>query len=137
PGWQVDGIHEDGSADDSVQLSRKLQAGAASASTEGGYAPWLEVTRVLDIGVSWGVETIVRRISPPGAPVVVKVPLLKGMLVTDGERQVKDGEILVTLGRDQTEARWSATLKPVEGETVELKAPEGRPWSEVWIVDCS
>lgn len=137
-GFQVDGIREDGSADDSVQLSRKLGAGAsAGASGAGlGYEPWLEVTRVLDIGVSWSVETIVRRVSPPGAPVVVKVPLLKGMLVTDAEHQVKDGEVLVTLGRDQTEARWSATLPPVEGTTVSLKAPEGKPWSEVWVVDC-
>ena len=65
---------------------------------------------------------------------VVKVPLLKGMLVTDAERQVKDGEVLVTLGRDQMEARWSATLPAVEGATVALKAPEGKPWSEVWVV---
>jgi hypothetical protein len=136
PGWQVDGIHEDGSADDSVQLSRKLALGATPASREGGYEPWLEVTRILDIGVSWNVTTIVRRISPTGAPVVLKVPLLKGMLVTDGERQVKDGEILVTLGRDETETRWSATLAPVEGDTVTLQAPEKRPWSEVWLVNC-
>ena len=136
-GWQVDGIRDDGSADDSVQLSRKLAATAAGASgAAAGYEPWLEVTRVLDIGVSWNVLTIVRRVSPPGAPVVVKVPLLKGMLVTDAEHQVKDGEVLVTLGRDQMEARWSATLPAVEGATVALKAPEGKPWSEVWVVAC-
>jgi hypothetical protein len=135
-GWQVDGVREDGTADESIQLSRKLTAGSAAATGGGGYEPWLEVTRVLDIGVSWGVETIVRRVSPAGVPVVVKVPLLKGMLVTDAEHQVKDGEVLVTLGRDQLEARWSATLPPVEGTTVTLKAPEGKFWSEVWMVDC-
>ena len=64
------------------------------------------------------------------------MPLLKGMLVTDAEHQVKDGEVLVTLGRDQMEARWSATLPAVEGATVALKAPEGKPWSEVWVVAC-
>ncbi|HVQ27949.1 MAG TPA: hypothetical protein VMV21_00100, partial [Vicinamibacteria bacterium] len=136
-GWQVDGIRDDGSADDSVQLSRKLGSAAAGAAGAAvGYEPWLEVTRVLDIGVSWSVETIVRRVSPVGAPVVVKVPLLKGMLVTDAEHQVKDNEVLVSLGRDQTEARWSATLPAVEGATVALKAAEGKPWSEVWVVDC-
>ena len=136
PGWQVDGIREDGSADDSVQLSRRLAREGASANAEGVYEPWLEVRRVLDLGVSWGVETIVRRVSPVGAPVVVKVPLIEGMLVTDAARQVKDGAVLVTLGRDETETRWSATLKPVENEEIMLQAPEGKPWSEVWTVNC-
>lgn len=134
-GWQVDGIREDGSADDSVQLSRRLAAGAAGSSAEGAYAPWLEVTRVLDIGVTWDVETIVRRVSPAGSPLLVKVPLLEGMLVT-GDQQVKDGELLVNLGRDETEARWSATLAASEGRVLTLTAPEGKPWSEVWVVRC-
>lgn len=134
-GWQVDGIREDGSADDSVQLSRRLAAGASAGAAEGGYAPWLEVTRVLDIGVSWDVLTIVRRVSPAGSPLLVKVPLLEGMLVT-GDQQVKDGELLVNLGRDETEARWSATLPPAEGRTLTLEAAQGKPWSEVWIVRC-
>jgi len=135
PGWQVDGIREDGSADASVQLSRRL-ASADKVESDGTYEPWLEVTRVLNIGVSWGAETQLRRISPVGDPVVVKVPLLKGMLVTDAQRQTKDGEVLVTLGRDETETRWSATMKPAENESVTLKAPEGRPWSEVWVINC-
>lgn len=134
-GWQVDGIREDGSADDSVQLSRRLAAGAAGSAAEGAYAPWLEVTRVLDIGVTWDVETIVRRVSPAGSPLLVKVPLLEGMLVT-GDQQVKDGELLVNLGRDETEARWSATLPPAEGRVLTLAAPENKPWSEVWVVRC-
>lgn len=136
PGWQVDGIREDGSAEDSVQLTRRLAVGATAQAGTSGYAPWLEIVRTFDIGVSWTVETTVRRISPPGQPVLVKVPLVKGMLVTDGERQVKDGELLVTLGRDETEASWSATLPAVEGQPVSLQAPQGKPWSEVWIVNC-
>ncbi len=90
---------------------------------------------MLDIGVSWDVETIVRRVSPAGSPLFVKVPLLEGMLVT-GDQQVKDGELLVNLGRDETEARWSATLPPAEGRTLTLEAAQGKPWSEVWIVRC-
>ncbi len=135
PGWQIDGIREDGSADASVQLSRRL-ASAGKVETDGTYEPWLEVTRVLNIGVSWGAETRLRRVSPAGDPVVVKVPLLKGMLVTDAQRQTKDGEVLVSLGRDETETSWSATMKPAENESVTLKAPEGRPWSEVWVINC-
>ncbi len=135
PGWQVDGIREDGTADDSVQFSRTLATAKGGAVAEGSYPPWLEVTRVLNFGVEWTAETIVRRISPTGSPVVVKIPKLKGMIVTDENRTEKDGEILVTLGRDETEARFMASIKPVD-EPLELMAAAGRPWSEIWVVNC-
>ena len=136
-GWQVDGVREDGTTDGSIQLTRKLEArGGGAGESEGHYEPWLEVTRVFEIGVSWKIETVVRRVSPPGAPLVVKVPLLKGMLVTDADHPVKDGEVLLTFGRDDLEARWTSALAPVDGATVELKAAEAKPWSEVWIVRC-
>jgi hypothetical protein len=135
PGWQVDGIHEDGTADDSVQFSRTLATARGGAVAEGSYPPWLEVTRVLNFGVEWTSETIVRRISPTGSPVVVKIPKLKGMIVTDENRTEKDGEILVTLGRDETEARFMASIKPVD-EPLLLMAASGRPWSEIWVVNC-
>jgi hypothetical protein len=89
-GWQVDGVREDGTTDGSVQLTRKLDAGSrGEAGSEGHYEPWLEVTRIFEIGISWKVETVVRRVSPPGTPLVVKVPLLKGMLVTDADHPVR------------------------------------------------
>lgn len=136
-GWQVDGVREDGTTDGSVQLTRKLDAGSrGEAGSEGHYEPWLEVTRVFEIGISWKVETVVRRVSPPGTPLVVKVPLLKGMLVTDADHPVKDGEVLLTFGRDEQETRWTSTLTPADGATVALKAAEGKPWSEVWVVRC-
>ena len=137
PGWQVDGIREDGSADDSVQLSRRLAAGREAGALGGGtYQPWLEVMRVLHMGISWEVETVVRRVSPAGAPVVVKVPLLKGMLVTDAEHHVKDGEVVVTLGRDQMEARWSATLPPEGDGSSRSSPPRASPGPKCWIVNC-
>ncbi len=131
----MDGVRDDGATEGSIQLTRKLKGEAGGTSAEARYEPWFEIVRSFDIGVSWSVDTIVRRISPPGVPVVLRVPLLKGMLTT-GDEEVKDGEVVVTMGRDQTETRWSSTLRPVEKEAVTLKAPEGRPWSEVWILRC-
>lgn len=136
PGWQVDGVREDGTTDGAVQLSRRLAPAAGAAPTEGTYAPWLELHRVLEVGVSWRVETVVRRLSPTGSPVVVKVPLLPGMLVTDPDRAVEDGEVLVSLGRDETEAGFSATLTPGGSAPIVLTAATDRPWTEVWVVRC-
>lgn len=135
PDWQVDGVREEGGIDGSVQLTRRLKAAGAAGATEGTYEPWVEVRRTFDIGVSWTAETIVHRVTPTGAPLVLKVPLLKGMLAT-GDQEVKDGAMVITLGPDQTDARWTSVIKPTPGEEVVLQAAEGKPWSEVWVVRC-
>lgn len=136
-GWQVDGVREDGTTDGAVQLSRRLAPTAGGErGAEGTYAPWLEVARVLEVGVSWRVETVVRRLSPTGSPVVVKVPLLPGLMVADPDLTVADGAAVVTLGRDETEVSFAGTLTPRETEPVLLSAAEGQPWSEVWVVRC-
>lgn len=134
-GWQVDGLKE-GTIDGSVQLTRLLSGRGSSRTSEGAYEPWLEVTRRLSIGISWQAETTVRRVSPTGSPVVVKVPVLAGMLVTDADRPVEDGHVRVALGRDEVESTWSASLAPPESGSLALAAAEGKPWSEVWILEC-
>ena len=136
PDWQVDGVREEGGIEGSVQLTRRLRAPGAASAGEGTYEPWVEVTRTFDVGVSWTAETLVRRVTPTGTPILLKVPLLKGMLATSGQ-EVKDGEILVSLGPDQVETGWASEIRVEAGEEVLLKAAEGRPWSEVWIVRCS
>ncbi|HET9317627.1 MAG TPA: hypothetical protein VFQ51_18685, partial [Vicinamibacteria bacterium] len=134
PGWEVVGVREEGPADESIELNRRLRPGREAAGAEGVYAPWLEVQRTVESGVSWRVYTRVRRVSPVGSPVAVRIPLLAGESLTEGGWETKDGEVALTLGRDETEAGWASTLKI--SDSLELKAPEGRPWSEVWNVRC-
>jgi len=134
PGWDVSGLRTDGPADPSILLTRRLVA-RAGATTEGRYAPWLEVTRTLGFGVTWTVETRVRRVTPVGSPVALRVPLLPGEAPTRANLVVEKGEAAVSLGGDETEAAWQSTLEP--SAKVVLRAPEGRPWSEVWRLQCS
>jgi hypothetical protein len=134
PGWDVSGLRADGPPDTSVQLSRRLRAGERAREEAGHYAPWLEVTRTLTLGLTWRVRTEVRRISPTGAPVSLRVPLLAGEAPTEAELETRDGMAIVATGRDQTEAGWSSTLPVTEALTV--KATEGQPWSEVWRLEC-
>jgi len=134
PGWDVAGLRADGPPDTSIQLSRRLRAGERAREEAGHYAPWLEVTRTLTLGLNWRVRTEVRRISPTGAPVSLRVPLLVGEAPTEADLEVQDGAALVALGRDQAEAGWSSTLPVTEALTV--KATEGQPWSEVWRLEC-
>ncbi len=135
PGWHIVGFREDGPADASIQLTRRLETSRAERLSEGVYAPWLEVTRTLTLGVSWQVTTKVRRVSPTGMPLALRVPLLTGESPTDARFEVEDGEVVVGLGRDDVEAGWISTLERTEQLT--LTAPEGRPWSEVWRLQCS
>jgi hypothetical protein len=138
PGFVVDGLRQGGRSESSIQLTRKVERsedGSAKAADESSYPPWLEVTRTLDLGIPWLVHTRVRRVSPTGTPVMAKIPLLEGESVTESEVQVEEGAVVLSLGRDGTELEWSSTL--AERERIELAAPEGRPWSEQWILRCS
>jgi hypothetical protein len=134
PGWDVSGLRADGPPEPAVLLTRRLQT-RAGATAEGRYAPWLEVTRTLAFGVTWTVETRVRRVTPVGAPVALRVPLLAGEAPTRANLVVEKGEVAVSLGADESETAWSSTLEP--SPQVLLRAPVGRPWSEVWSLRCS
>jgi hypothetical protein len=135
PGWDVSGLRKDGPAEPSILLTRRLAARGGQAGAEGRYAPWLEVTRTLAFGVTWTLETRVRRVTPVGAPIALRVPLLSGEAPTRAHLVVEKGEVAVSLGGDETETAWRSTLE--QAEQIVLKAPEGRPWSEVWRLQCS
>jgi len=136
PGWDVAGLRADGPPDGSIQLSRRLRAGERAREESGaGYAPWLEVRRTLSIGLTWRVLTHVRRVSPTGSPITLRVPLIAGEAPTEADLQTENGTALVSLSRDQTDAGWSSTLATTD--TLTLTAPPGQPWSEIWHVECT
>jgi hypothetical protein len=134
PGWDVSGLRADGPAEASILLTRRLTTRGSAQAAEGRYAPWLEVTRTLRFGVTWTVETSVRRVTPLGAPVALRIPLLDGEAPTAPGLVVEKGEIAVSLGGDESESAWGSTLEPVA--SLSLRAPVGRPWSEVWRLQC-
>jgi len=132
-------LREDGRTESSVQLTRLAKARESEVAEgdfeEGAYPAWLEVTRTLDLGIPWLVHTTVKRVSPPGSPVLARVPLLVGESVTESELQVENGAVVLSLGRNDTELSWSSTLE--EQPTLGLIAPSGEPWTEVWILNSS
>ncbi|HKZ32673.1 MAG TPA: hypothetical protein VJ648_10010 [Vicinamibacteria bacterium] len=135
PGWEVSGLRKDGPAEPSILLTRRLAARGGVASAEGRYAPWLEITRTLRFGVTWTVETRVHRVTPAGAPIALRVPLLPGEAPTGADLVVEKGEVAVSLGGDESDTTWESTL--TQAPQIVLRAPEGRPWSEVWSLRCS
>ncbi|GMU61579.1 MAG: hypothetical protein AMXMBFR34_33420 [Myxococcaceae bacterium] len=136
-GWTLDGLHEDGVADDNLQLSRKdTNDKGAGASLQVGTLPsFVRVERTVVLGLTWTVETKVQRVTPTGNAVVLEVPLLAGESVTSSDVRVQDGKALVNMGAAATEVVWSSVLEAKAPLT--LRAPTGLSWVEVWRLDVS
>ena len=142
-GWTLDGLHEDGAADESLKLSRagggaeREEAPPDEPGASVSLAPFLRVTRTLHLGLKWEVETVVARETPTGAPVVIDVPLLPGEAVTTAGVRVDKAKaaVNVSLGPDATELNWQSTL--TESPALRLRADPAfaRSWSETWLVD--
>jgi hypothetical protein len=133
-GWTVAGVHEDGLADDNVQLTRvRAQDGGGAALQQGALPPFVRVERTLQIGLNWQVDTRIVRVSPPGAAVVLEVPLLPGESVTTADVRVVGGKALVNMGPQAMESSWHSVLE--QKSPVRLVAPKSIAWVEVWHMD--
>ncbi len=139
-GWRVEGLVDDRVPGGQLHFTRsqpKPNGGKGEDAEEGlvptALPPFVEVTRTLRLGLEWIVETRVRRLSPPGAPVVLKVPLLAGASVISGGVQVKKGRVVVDMGPAAMETGWRSRLTP--GKVIRLQAPVTQRWIEVWRLD--
>ncbi len=135
-GWKLEGLHEDGLADDSLQLTRTVataKTGGAMETT--ALPPFVHIERTLRIGLSWQVETRIVRASPLGAAIVLEVPLLAGESITTADVRVQNGKALVNMPAQAPETTWRSVLDAKS--PVRLSAPKGLPWVETWRVDLS
>jgi len=141
-GWDVQGIHQEGQVQGSIQLTRQRKAGGADARTAdltgAALPPFVYIERELSLGLTWQVFTTVRRITPPGTPVVALVPLIAGESVTTSGIRVEDGKVLVNMEPAASEIKWNSILerRPV----IQLQATsgdDGASWAETWILDAS
>ena len=134
PGWGLDGLHDDGTAERTVQLTRTLPSSDPAATAQ-ELTPWLTVRRYLDLGIPWRVRTEVERVGGADAPLSLLVPLLAGEAVTDETLRVQDGHVRVSLDRNRSLVSWVSTL--AVGDSLVLTAPSGVPWTENWVLSCS
>lgn len=137
-GWALNGLREDGRSEDNLQLSRSrgaesAAAAAATARAQGIFSPFLRVERVVRLGLSWTVETQVTRLTPPGAPVVVQIPLLPGESVTAPELRAVDGKVTINLAPQAMSFSWTSVL--AESKGLVLAASAAGPWTESWRIE--
>jgi hypothetical protein len=136
-GFLLEGLHEDGLADDHLQLTRThTEEGSSGGALAAGTLPaFVRVERTLLVGLSWQVSTRVVRITPPGVAVVLEVPLLKGESVTTPNVRVVQGKALVNMAPEAAEVSWRSALD--ERSPIVLAAPKTVAWSETWRLDSS
>ncbi len=133
-GWSVRGVGKDGRVADGLQLVREGPPTAtAAAEKERFLPPFLHITRELRLGLSWQVLTTVERLTAPEFPVSLSLPLIAGEAVVTPGIRVENGTAQIILPAGSRRLAFSADL-PVSGE-IRLKAPDGVPWSETWVLD--
>lgn len=137
-GWEVEGVHENGVADQQLQLRRvrRDNSQAESQTLEPGtLPPFVRVERTLHLGLTWGVDTRVLRVSPRGTAAVLPIPLLEGESVTTSGVRVEAGKVLVNMAPGEDETSWSSVLD-TRGQLT-LTAPKTTGWTEIWKLDVS
>lgn len=139
-GWELAGLHEDGIADENLQLSRidkdsKDGSEAPTQLQQGTLPPLLQVARSIQIGMQWEVETQVTRLTPVGSAVVLEVPLLPGEQVTSADVRVQNRKVLVNIGPSETGFSWRSSLQ--ETDNLELQAPALGELTEQWTLHVS
>ena len=138
-GWDVQGVHDGGQVEASLQLTRQAREGLRPGDAAGTtLPPFLQIERELSLGLNWQVATRVRRVTPPGSAVVMAVPLLAGESVTTPGIRVAVGKALVNMEPGSSEVAWNSVLERHPEIRLEATGGEGEvAWSEIWILDAS
>jgi len=137
--WSVDGI-DNGVPTSPLQINRVLsqQPNNESVDVEQGNTllpAFLSVERTLHLGLDWTVDTVVRRLSPRGNPIVMSIPLLDGESVLSENMTVKNNMLRVSLAANQSTMHWQSRLAIKDKFT--LKASDISGFIETWKVETS
>ena len=140
-GWKVVGINQKGLAEGSVRLTKKQSSSLSKNRTKQESRPntqsWLEVTRVLHLGVRWTIRTTVERFGATSGdtpPLITRYPLSVGEQVTQAGLQVEGNEAILSFARGMRSLSFDSTLAITP--TLKLTAPKARPLSEHWYLRC-
>ncbi len=138
-GWAVEGLHEHGVADGQLQFSRikgrDIRNNEQEILQPTILPPFVSVERTLQLGLDWRISNRIIRLSPPGAAVVLEVPLLPGEAVISPDIRVKNGKVQVSMHANQQQMHWQSILEKT-GQ-INFVAELTNQWVEVWRADIS
>src|SRR5262249_33971675 len=114
-GWDVQGIHENGLADNSIQLVRTAKSTVKNEEKtleRTAIAPFFTLERTFILAQQWQMHTTVRRITPEDEPAAVRIPLLHDETITTADIQVKDGSAYANFDPGSSEVSWDSVITP-------------------------
>jgi hypothetical protein len=133
-GWTLEGLHDDGVPEETLQLLRVERGAAKSQRLEPGQLPpSVEVERALILGMTWQVQTRVTRKSPSGSPFTLEIPLLPGESITSADVRAQDGKAQASFGPHTDQIAWTSTL--AQAPKVTLVALDDPAVAEVWRLE--
>jgi len=137
PGWLSSGVKPGGIPERQVFFTREARtSGDAAAEYDRPNVRVLAaVERRLELGLVWGVNSSVSRLSAGGGAVSLRIPLLPGENVITPGVNVRDGFIEARLGAGQNQFTWSSEIDV--RERIEITSRENDTWIEHWILTAS
>jgi hypothetical protein len=130
-GWDITGFREPDVPAQQMQLTRmKPEDDKAVVWEPVTVPPFVVLEKTFRIGLDWEIDQRVRRVTPPGQSIVLRVPLLPGEAVITEGVPIRDGFVEVTLGPDQSTFQWQSRLE--KQSRLELEAADEDSWVEVW-----
>lgn len=142
-GWQLNGAPTANQSSRSLQLQR-IERSANQTKAEhlrpDAVAPFVTVTRQVQLGLEWRVTTTVTRVAPDAGNINLDIPLLPGESPIDGDialagDEATKGKVNVRLDTHDSQVTWSSVLK-AESPLV-LTAPQSSNWIELWLLETS
>jgi hypothetical protein len=142
-GWQLNGAPTPNQPSRNVQLQR-IERSANQNKAEhlrpDPVASFVTVTRQLQLGLEWRVETRVTRIAPATGNINLEIPLLPGESPLGGDvaltgDEAAKGKVNIRLDTHENETSWHSVLK-AESPLV-LTAQQTSNWVELWLLETS
>jgi hypothetical protein len=133
-GWEISGISDERLLTNTLELLRKIAAGAAARiETSMQFAPFVRVTRRIELGRDWTIDTTVERLAPEKGAFTVKVPLLGGESVLTDGIDVVDGNAVVAMPAGDSVVPWHSAL--ARADVLKLKNSADASRTEIWQFD--
>lgn len=131
PDWTVAGVDANGVPEEQVFFVRTQDRGSGqTAYDQRHYNTVAVVHRQLEIGLTWKIHNVARRVSQPGKPVALRIPLIDGESVLTPSANIEEGHVEVRLGANQLEYRWESELR--QTPRLKLTAADSRQFVEQW-----
>ncbi|VAW61809.1 hypothetical protein MNBD_GAMMA10-2199 [hydrothermal vent metagenome] len=145
-GWTAEGLDKQAHKITAITFNRIVDKSATSSpdsnennsenSAEQSEIPvYAELSRTIELGLDWQINTHIRGISGSAYPVILTIPLLKGESVITDNIKVKDHHAVITLNNPRSSVSWTSKLE--NNKQIDLHASKQGHFIERWSLNAS